>query len=935
MSRRRISASRADICPLDAVEATLPNGLHIIVVPIGQPGLVVIETAVQVGPRDDLEPGRSGFAHFTEHLVWKGSRRYSGEIDSQILMKAGARRIALTTPDCTRYGLICTKADLEALLEVEGDRVMHPWCTEDAFVAEAATVLAELKRDAADPISAFSRANVENAFEHHPYRYQVLGRQADVEGFPALYAYAAEYHRRHYRPERTTLLVVGDVNPDLVIAGAERHWGSWEPGTEPRPTPFEPRHTAPAVAQASWPTEIPTLFGVGFRGPAFDASTRDAEALDALLDLAFGEGSDLERRLMRQQQLVDVLSPVSRISLDPDVQLIMGRMSAESTPESTGEAIDAVLETVAALRRGQISESRLARWKSRNQARFVHVMDNAVSICTAIGDFLHVGRSFSGLNEHYRRRELLTPEDLHDVAGRYFTDENLVCTVMSHEEQPAALEAARRGVNSRVGHKVVLSLAAKTVHLKSELPLVRFKLAFDAGSAYDPPGKAGLATLTAGMLASAGSRELSSDEIGRTLHGIAGYFVPNVDRELSTLTGVVHRDHADELADVALRQLLEPGMREEDFELLREAQKAALLYDLRDGQDEGLALERLQCNVFAGTPYGHPSLGTLAGLDSLTLEDVQGFASSFYTRRNLTVGLAGNYAPAFEERLLRELEELPDGERPSPPMVEVERPRGLRVEILEKESEVVAIALGLPMPVLRAHPDFAALAVARAVLGDHRTSFGRLFRLLRTARGLTYGAYAYTESIAGSDLQSAYSSASANTVRRTQLFQILIRPVRRDSAVFALKAALHELERLIDGGVSAEELDTFRTYLSRSVHQLRLGQDDQLGSAIDDRWFGLEDHVRDLLSRLERLTPDAVNEAIRRHLSATQLDVVMTAGNAEGLKQELLAPGVSGASYDAPRSAEVAAEDRIIGARILHLTEDQVRITHVEEVFAA
>ena len=163
------------------------------------------------------------------------------------------------------------------------------------------------------------------------------------------------------------------------------------------------------------------------------------------------------------------------------------------------------------------------------------------------------------------------------------------------------------------------------------------------------------------MVAEAGSKETGIDEIRKALFPMAATFGAQVDKEMTVFTGSVHRDNGGAFLDTALPQLLKPGFREEDFRRLKDAQKNALAQDLIANNEEELGKERLQAVVFAGTPYGHPALGTLAGIDAITLDDVKGFWKTAYTRAALTVGLAGDVPADLKTRFLSRLGELSAG----------------------------------------------------------------------------------------------------------------------------------------------------------------------------------------------------------------------------------------------------------------------------------
>ncbi len=161
------------------------------------------------------------------------------------------------------------------------------------------------------------------------------------------------------------------------------------------------------------------------------------------------------------------------------------------------------------------------------------------------------------------------------------------------------------------------------------------KLLFTVGSAQDPKGKEGIAALSAAMVAEAGSKDLRIDEIKKAFFPMAASFDDQVDKEMTTFTAAVHRDNWKAFLDLALPMILDPGFREDDFARLKDAQLNALKNDLRANNEEELGKERLQQDVFAGTPYGHPVLGSVAGISALTLDDVKAFVKARLQPRQL------------------------------------------------------------------------------------------------------------------------------------------------------------------------------------------------------------------------------------------------------------------------------------------------------------
>jgi zinc protease len=150
----------------------------------------------------------------------------------------------------------------------------------------------------------------------------------------------------------------------------------------------------------------------------------------------------------------------------------------------------------------------------------------------------------------------------------------------------------------------------------------------------------------------------------------------------------------------------------------------------------------------------------------------------------------------------------------------------------------------------------------------------------------------------------------------------------------ALRIALYELRKVVKEGLTQADFEATREYLMKNVYLLTSTQDEQLGYAIDGTWYGIPEFTSYMRGKLAKLTRAEVNAAIRKHLSATDLSVVIVTKDASGLKEKLLTDAVSTIKYDSEKPKEVYAEDKIIGAMKLGIRPENLRITPVDEVFA-
>ncbi|HEX6640768.1 MAG TPA: pitrilysin family protein [Thermoanaerobaculia bacterium] len=921
----------SDILPFKATEKTLANGLKVIVVPTGFPNLVSIQIPMQTGSRNEVEPGKSGFAHFFEHMMFRGTKAYPPDVYNAIITKAGARQNAYTSDDLTNYHVTFAKEDLEKILELEADRFKNLSYEEAAFKTEARAVLGEYNKNSANPIRKILEVQRENAYTTHTYKHTTMGFIKDIEDMPNQFEYSKTFFSRWYRPEKATIIVAGDVDPNKVIPLIEKYWGDWERGTFSVDIPQETTHNGPIYAHVPWSSPTLPWVTVAFHGPAA-MQLEDQAAFDTMYDLSFGQTSDLYKRLVEQEQKIDQLFFFGGPSVDPTLFTVFARVK---DPKDAVYVRDQLLQTFAGLRSQKLDAKRVADAKANSRYGFVRSLDNTDAIASTVASFAHFERSFDTINKYYRTLDTIGPDDIQRTAQKYLTDKNLVVTTLAQQSLGDAM-ATLPSVDAMAAPSATneQTVAIKFIEQKSVLPNVMIKFLFTHGSASDPKGKEGLAQLASSMITDAGSRDMRIDEINKALYPMAGAFYGVVDKEMTTFTGVVHKDNLDRFLPIVLPQLLAPGFREDDFQRLKDQQLNALKQDLRNNNEEELGKEQLQNVVFAGTPYGHTILGTIAGLEAITLDDVKHFVDAHYNASNVVVGLSGDYPSTLVERLTSELRVLGPGAEETTiaglEPIKGHAPDGLEVEIIQKETRATAISMGHPIPVTRNSADFAALNLARVWLGEHRASSGRLYDRIRETRGLNYGDYAYIEFF---NRPGGQFFPSPGIGRRSQLFELWIRPVVPENAQMATRIALYETEKMIENGLSQEDFENTRDYLLKNVYLLTSNQNQRLGYALDSWWYGIGDYVDTMRAAYQKLTRDDVNKAIKKYLSAKNLHVVIITKDAEGLRDALLRDEPSSIKYDAPKP-ELAEEDKVIGSYKLNIKPENIHIVKVDEVFA-
>ncbi len=466
--------------------------------------------------------------------------------------------------------------------------------------------------------------------------------------------------------------------------------------------------------------------------------------------------------------------------------------------------------------------------------------------------------------------------------------------------------------------------------MPSNSPLVSFRILFRTGSAYDPVGKEGLASLTASLLSEGGSEKLAYDEILKQMYPLATSFGAQVDKEMTVFVGTTHVDNLQKYYALIRQMLLTPGFREDDFTRLKEDAMNYLKVTLREGNDEELGKEQLYNFIYKEHPYGHENVGSLRALEKLTLSDVREFYQSNYTGVKVVIGVAGGYPPTFLDQVRKDFATLPSGDLNLQKFSEPDLEPGMRIQIVKRDTRSTAISMGFPVNVTRKDPDYAALTLVASWFGQHRSSNSHLYQRLREARGLNYGDYSYIEYFPRGMFQF---QPDPNLARQQQVFQIWIRPVPPEQGLFTLRAALYEYDKLISDGLTKEAFETTREFLSKFVDVLLQTQSASLGYALDSRYYGIPPYNEYLKSELAKLTVEKVNEAIKRHLKSNKMRVVMVTSEAEALRDAIIKGDPSPITYNSPKPDEILAEDKTVEKYPIPTKAEWVEVLPIDKVF--
>ena len=212
-----VSGQRADdVFPFPVSVFELDNGLKVVNVEYGSPGIVAYYTIVRTGSRNEVEPGFSGYAHFFEHMMFRGTEKYPTEAYNAVIKKMGADSNAFTTDDWTAYHIVASSDALETIIDIESDRFLNLRYTEDAFKTEAGAILGEYNLNFSNPVALLRERLFDRAYVFHPYKHTTIGLLTDIQEMPDHYDYSVEFYDRYYRPNNCIIVVVGDFDSDAL-----------------------------------------------------------------------------------------------------------------------------------------------------------------------------------------------------------------------------------------------------------------------------------------------------------------------------------------------------------------------------------------------------------------------------------------------------------------------------------------------------------------------------------------------------------------------------------------------------------------------------------------------------------------------------------------------------------------------------------------------
>ncbi|MHC9510437.1 M16 family metallopeptidase [Kangiella sp. M94] len=792
----------------------LDNGLTVILHQDKSDPIVAMATIVHVGSNRE-KPGRTGFAHFFEHMAFNDSENVPQGSNRKLIEELGGTRNGGTWTDGTMYYEVVPKDALEKLMWIDSDRLgfMINTVTDGALEREKQVVKNE-KRQRVDNQAYGHTQHVilKNLYpEGHPYSWTVIGDLDDLQA--ATLADVKEFYSEYYGPSNATLVIAGDIDFEETKQMVEKWFGeikTSEPVKDPEPMPVELKETKKLYHLDNF-AKVPE---VRLTFPTIEQYQKDAYALDALGEiLSRGKRAHLYKVIVEEQKLAPSVAAYNSSNEIAGTFTIRVRANAGVDLDEVKKAIDTAL---ANFEKEGFSDNDLKRIKARQETSFYNGISSVLSKAFQLGIYQEYAGDPAFVAKAIENIKSVTRDDVMRVYDQYIKDQNYIMTsfvpkdeptlivdgsvkadvveeqivqgaekefdadaVADYEKTPTKLDRSEPPLSDTP--KVSIPEISKSVAdngleiytmKHSELPIVSFAMRIDGGAWLEKDGQYGVANLLAELMnegTATKSPEELEDAIG--LLGASIRFDANNDSVFATGTTLAR--NYEPTMDLLSEMLLEPRFDEEEFERL----KAKQLNSIKQSEASPFAVaSRAFYSQIYGKEHraGIPSGGTSESVAAISLDDVKAFYDKALSPKNAAIHVVGQINHQQVKAGIKKLSEdwtgesiaLPEYKKPQ----SFDSPKVFFVDIPDaKQSVIIVGKRGLRGD----DPDFYPFTVAQNRLGAG--SSARLFQTLRIEKGYTYGAYTNIAKARFIAPFMAYSQVRANvTLESLQIFKDLI-----------------------------------------------------------------------------------------------------------------------------------------------------------------
>jgi zinc protease len=421
------SVSNGDGLPFKIETASLDNGVRLVMVPYASPGILAYFEMVRVGSRDEVEKGVTGFAHFFEHMMFRGTKEWPQDRVQEFLKKTGADQNGYTTNDYTCYTFFGRNDALEELVRMEADRFQNLEYTEDIFKTESKAVLGEYNKSASNPYLPLDEKLREMVFKKHTYGHTTLGYLKDIENMPNDFEYSRTFFKRFYTPDNLTIIAVGDFDPKTLVELAKKYYGPWASKRAVTKTETEPPQKKEARAEIAWKTPTLPWLSLSWRTPATKWESPESGAYNVLFELLFGKISPLYNELVLEKQLVDSFDDESANHRDPYLFEVIAKVKAANDVKAVEDRIEKQVEE---LRKGKLDPKLLEDVKSNVRYALLLSLQTPDHVAGMLAAAIAPTGELDSLEKLLKSLEKVSAKDVQAFVKKHLTKENRAIVVL-------------------------------------------------------------------------------------------------------------------------------------------------------------------------------------------------------------------------------------------------------------------------------------------------------------------------------------------------------------------------------------------------------------------------------------------------------------------------------------------------------------------------
>ncbi len=403
---------------LKITEKVLPNGLKVLLKEVHKAPVATFQIWYKVGSRNE-SLGKTGLSHMLEHMMFKGTKKYGPKTFSQTVQRNGGNDNAFTSHDYTAYFETFAADRIEISLDLESDRMQDLLIDPKEFLSERDVVKEERRmRHEDDPVNSMIEQMMSVAFSAHPYQWPVIGWMADISSFTRDDLY--QHYRTYYEPNNATIVVVGDIDSQKLLARIEQYFGGIPRGPEVRKvTAVEPKHPGERRVVVKRQAELPAVFA-GYNVPTLKHP--DSYALEVLQGvLSSGKSSRLYKSLVYEKQIALYAGgDYDNVSADPNLFYLYAGVMPGKTTEEVEKALYTEIDRFKA---EPVTGEELQKAKNQIEASFIMGQDSVFNQAMLLGQFESVA-SWKLLEKYVDNIRAVSKEDVMRVAKEYFSEDN-------------------------------------------------------------------------------------------------------------------------------------------------------------------------------------------------------------------------------------------------------------------------------------------------------------------------------------------------------------------------------------------------------------------------------------------------------------------------------------------------------------------------------